>query len=91
MTDTTLPWYSDAEINDMCKPLTQSAAQIRYLRGEGFTVGRKPGGRPLLMRSHAERILSGMPGVALEAGSVGSMAAQPNRAGLVLQFGSRRG
>ena len=86
-----LPWYSDAEINDMCEGLTNNAAKIRHLEGMGLSVMRKPNGRPLLMRAHAELILSGMPKASAATETVAQPVAQPNRAALVLQFAGRRG
>lgn len=91
MSDTTMAWYSDAEINDLCKPLTQPAAQIRYLRSEGFTVGRKPGGAPLLMRDHVALVLGGKPAAPDATEAAARQGAAPNRAALVLQFAGRRG
>lgn len=43
---------SDDEIANICKPLTQGAAQCRYLRSLGLTVRRRPDGRPLVNRAH---------------------------------------
>jgi hypothetical protein len=34
----TMLYLSDAEIADLCAPLTQPAAQVRYLRALGLTV-----------------------------------------------------
>lgn len=52
-----LPFLSDAELQALCEGLEQPAAQLRYLRGLGLHVARKPNGRPLLMRSELERVL----------------------------------
>lgn len=52
-------FLSQAEIDDLCHPLTQPAAQVRFLRASGLTVTVKPNGRPALVRSHAESVLSG--------------------------------
>lgn len=54
-------FLTDDEIREMCAPLKASAAQIRYLRTLGLVVNTKPNGRPLVVRSHAEAILSGRP------------------------------
>lgn len=43
---------TDDEIAHICKPLTQGAAQCRYLRSLGLTVRRRPDGRPLVNRAH---------------------------------------
>jgi hypothetical protein len=48
-------WLSDAEVLEMCYPLTQPAALCRYLEQEyGLTFKRKPNGRPLVLRSRVE-------------------------------------
>ena len=46
---------SDAEIDAICAPLRQGAAQVRYLRTLGVPVQRKPNGRPLVRRCDWER------------------------------------
>lgn len=57
MTMQPLPFFTDAELADLCEPLQQPAAQIRYLRDLGLMVKAKPNGRPLLARSEFERVL----------------------------------
>lgn len=52
-------FLSQAEIDDLCHPLTQPSAQVRFLRASGLTVTVKPNGRPAVVRSHAESVLSG--------------------------------
>lgn len=47
---------SDAEIDNICDGYTQSAAKVRYLRGLGLTVERKPNGRPLVNRAHYDAV-----------------------------------
>ena len=48
-------FLSDAEVAEICAPLTQPAAQIRYLRRElGLQVKQKPNGKPLVLRSSFE-------------------------------------
>lgn len=56
----TLPWFTDSEIDDMCEGLEQDAAKVRHLEAMGLFVRRKPNGRPLVMRAHAEAVLSGL-------------------------------
>lgn len=75
------PWLSQAEIDDLCAPLTQHAAQIRYLRGVlGLTVRTKPNGAPLVLRSHLEEALN-------PSGKTRPTSKpQPNRAALVASF-----
>lgn len=45
------PYLSDAEIDDMCAGLSQSAAKVRFLKLMGLHVDRKPNGRPLVRRT----------------------------------------
>lgn len=52
------PWLSQPEIDDMCCPLTQWAAQIRYMREQGLIVRTKPNGAPLVMRTHFEQVMN---------------------------------
>lgn len=46
---------TDAEVDDICRPLQQHAAQIRYLRSIGMRVERRPDGSPLVRRADWER------------------------------------
>ena len=85
----TAAWYSDAEIDDMCDGLVSNAAKARYLATLGLHVERKPNGRPLVMRSPAERVLAGLRETeAAPAGPPTKPA--PNRAALVTLFGRHR-
>lgn len=69
------PWLTEDEIADLCQPLTQAAAQIRFLRGLGLTVKTKPNGAPLVIRSHFDQVMN-------PAGKQKPEARpQPNRAG----------
>lgn len=86
---TTLPWYSDQEVDSLCEGLTLNAAKIRHLKSLGLTVAKKPNGRPLVMRSHAERVLSGMKTIELENEGPQPTVRGPNRTGLILQFGGK--
>lgn len=52
------PHLTEEELADICKPLTIGAAQVRYLTRLGLHVQRKPNGRPLVLRSHFETVLS---------------------------------
>jgi hypothetical protein len=84
-------WYTDTEIEDMCAGLTQHAARARYLRSLGLVVTIKPNGRPLVMRGHAEQVLSGLNKREIAELSAGPKpAAQTNRGALLQLFGSRR-
>jgi hypothetical protein len=52
----TSPILTDAEIAEICEPLVQGHAQIRYLREVvRVPVERKPNGRPLVRRVDWER------------------------------------
>ncbi len=53
------PFLTDPEIDEICSPLTQPAAQIRYLESIGLIVKRKPNGRPMVGRRHYEDMMSG--------------------------------
>lgn len=57
MTPGQTPFLSDAEVAEICAPLTMPAAQVRYLLTLGLLVKRKPNGRPLVARSEIERVL----------------------------------
>jgi hypothetical protein len=50
---------SDDEIAHICHPLTQGAAQCRYLRSLGLTVRRRPDGSPLVNRAHYDAVMGG--------------------------------
>ena len=50
------PDLSDAEIDDICSGLRQNAAKVRFLRGLGLHVERKPNGRPLVNRAHYDTV-----------------------------------
>jgi hypothetical protein len=56
---TTRPDLTDAEVDEICAGLTQSAAKCRYLRSLGLRVERRPNGRPLVARAEWERRLVG--------------------------------
>jgi hypothetical protein len=80
------PWYTDQEIDDLCEGLINNAAKVRYLRSMGLTVMRKPNGKPLLMRAHADLILAGLPSAPAPTDTEARTGAQPNLAGLIAQF-----
>lgn len=84
------PDLADAEINDLCGGLRQDAAKVRYLMGLGLTVNRRPNGRPLVWRAHAEQVLSGNePKPAANDSPTTTPAPTGNRAGMLLMFGRR--
>lgn len=73
-----LPWLTEEEVDDLCRPLTQAAAQIRFIRREfGITAGRKPGGSPLVFRSELEAAR------ARAGASTPPGKREPNRAALI--------
>lgn len=82
------PWYTDQEIDDICAGLVNSAAKARHLRSMGLTVTLKPNGRPLVMRAHAESVLSGLKQI--EVSTISANPMHTNRAGLVAVFGKQR-
>ena len=84
----TTPWLTDTEVDDLCAGLTRNDAKARHLRGMGLVVNAKPNGRALVMRSHAEAVLSGLKQVQAEATQ--AQAARPNRDALILAFGRRK-
>ena len=51
------PELTQPEVDRLCHPLRQPAAQVRYLQGLGLIVRRRPDGRPLVGRSHCEQVL----------------------------------
>lgn len=53
-----MPWLSQYEIDDLCAPLKQHAAQIRFIRKLGITVKEKPNGSPLVMRAQFEEAMN---------------------------------
>lgn len=79
---TTPPWLTQEEIDDFCAPLTQAAAQIRFMRRLGLTVAQKPNGAPLVIRSHFERVMN--PSATKTAPRA---KPEPNRAALQASFG----
>lgn len=79
-----MPWLSQAEIDDLCEPLTQHAAQIRFMSGLGLTVRTKPSGAPLVIRSHFEAVMN----PAVKSKPEGKR--EPNREALIASFASPR-
>lgn len=72
------PWLSAEEIADLCRPLTQPAAQSRFLKDVfGIQAKRKPDGSLLVMRTQIEAPAPATP----ETPQTGRIA--PNRAALI--------
>lgn len=86
MSQPNLPWFSDAEVDDLCTGLKTNAAKVRHLQSLGLTVKQKPNRRPLVMRSHAELTLSGMKAAQAAIENAAQPIRQPNREALVLKF-----
>jgi hypothetical protein len=81
------PYLTDAEIADICAPLTAPSAQCRYLARIGLIVKAKPNGRPLVARGEFERVLIGRSPELAQNGP-----GQPNRDALLkLIKGGKRG
>lgn len=79
-------WLTDPEIDDLCAGLRTNGAKARHLEGMGLVVNRKPNGRPLVVRSHAEAVLSGLAHIQPAPTASTTPAPQPNRDALVLMF-----
>lgn len=73
------PWLSQDEIDDLCEPLTQHAAQLRFIRRLGLTVREKPNGAPLVMRAHFDAMM-------MPAQKSRPAKCQPNGAALRLAY-----
>lgn len=86
------PWLEQSQIDDLCEPLTQAAAQVRYLRSLGLTVRLKPNGRAVVLRSNCEAVLGYLPGeaAATDPPRASARPSQPDGAGLVLAFQHRK-
>ena len=80
-----LPYLTDDELGQICAPLTNGAAQVRYLERLGMKVQRKPNGRPLVARGEFERVMVGGR-AANDAPAQNAGPSQPNRAALVQLF-----
>lgn len=83
------PWLTDPEIDDLCAGLQRNDAKVRHLSRMGLVVHTKPNGRPLVMRTHADAVLSGLQQIkpALDTANI---PARPNRAALIAAFGKVR-
>jgi hypothetical protein len=84
------PWFTDAEIDNLCEGYNINAAKVRYLRSLGLCVKQKPNGRPLVLRSHAEIVLAGLQQLQANAANEKTTGAKPNREALVGLISNRR-
>lgn len=89
--NTTRPDLTDQEVDAICAGLTQNAAKCKHLQRLGLHVTRKPNGRPLVMRAHAEQVLAGLQPAqaATAANDSHNPAPAGDRAALVLLFGRK--
>jgi len=55
----TPPDLTREEIDEICHPLVQNAAKVRFLARLGVTVERRPDGSPLVNREHYVRVRGG--------------------------------
>jgi hypothetical protein len=82
------PDLSDTEVDALCGGLRQNAAKVRYLIGLGLTVNVRPNGRPLVWRTHADQVLSGL--ISLqpsgEIGVANTESLSGDRAGILSLF-----
>lgn len=77
------PWLSQYEIDDLCKPLIQHAAQIRFISGLGIPVRAKPNGAPLVIRTNFEETMNPV------SKKRPPTKCMPNSAGLRLAFSKK--
>jgi len=52
------PYLTDAEVEEITKPLTQGAARIRYFKSIGCKVKERPNGQPLVGRAEYEAVMT---------------------------------
>lgn len=84
-----LPYLSDEEVSEICRPLRQAKAQVRYLARLGMNVQRRPDGRALVARSEFERVMNGGTPAANDEGATEHHTVGPDRSALAA-FLSRR-
>lgn len=83
----TSQYLHQEEINEMCEPLVNGAAQIRYLRQQGFTVMVKPSGKALILRAHRDEVLRGINTISEQINSAKEVVhPKTNREALILAF-----
>lgn len=84
LTDGVTLWLTQSEVNDLCEPLKQHAAQVRFISGLGVAVRTKPNGAPLVMRTQLEEVLNPA------SKTRKPKKTEPNFAGLRLAFSHKR-
>ncbi len=82
-------FLTDTEVDDLCAGLINNAAKVRRLRAMGLVVNTKPNGRPLLVRSHTEAVLSGAAQIFSEQPTKRERP-QPAREAFILAFGGKK-
>jgi len=75
----------DEEIDAMCAGIRLNATKVKHLQAMGLMVNRKPNGRPLVVRSHAEAVLSGRAAVEVH-GDAPPAPFRPDREAFILKF-----
>lgn len=83
------PYLTEAEINEICSPLKNGAAQIRFLERLGMVVKPKPSGRPLVARTEFDRVMTGCNAVTTGQ-STSAAPSTPNVIGLQSFFQQRK-
>ena len=78
-------FLNDEEIDAMCAGVSLNAIKVKHLIAMGLIVNRKPNGRPLVVRAHAEAVLSGR-AEAVAAEHKAPAPFQPNRDAFILKF-----
>lgn len=85
----TTPWLTDTEIDDLTAGVSTNAARVRHLRAMGLTVTTKPNDRPIVMRAHAESVLSGLAQIQQPTRNDEHGRNRPNREAVVRMFSRR--
>lgn len=81
-----MPYLTDDEIAEICAPLVNPSAQVRYLQRLGLLVNRKPNGKPLVARKEFERVLVGRSDDVVKNSGTGT----PNRQALINLLGRQK-
>jgi hypothetical protein len=78
-------FLDDDEIDAMCAGVSLNAVKAKRLAAMGLIVNRKPNGRPLVVRAHAEAVLSGRPETTVAVHEAPTPF-QPDRDAFILKF-----
>jgi hypothetical protein len=84
-------FLTDGEIDAMCEGVRFNATKVRRLRSMGLVVNTKPNGKPLIVRTHAEAVLSGR--AETDATQTSPSAQRPttgDRDAVIALFGNRK-